>query len=354
MTNTAFSQFWWEEVPGPRRVRAEICEALKLAKSVVLTGTMIPWSKELRSLISKEFQDELDIYTDEISSSESTKDPASYLLNKFGHSEDANNYREGVDPPLPEYLRKIKAIERKLIYVSGKSEDEFASWGAFLNRYKPKNPEDGIFLVETSVPVDEIAVSGKMVVVDTTSKFSFYDVLSFSIYLASRLDYSELWKHYAAWAAALVYEKDIESIADVFANVLPGVSPENIHAVILQRTADRQHFKQSIWKTQLQILFPLIESLRTNIVSRYYQPIKDVLVSGKHDYYGRRILDPFDSELGFLTYLGSLNNNANDHLFPYDIYQEICFLHECRNKLAHLEFCDIPAINQIIKISGRL
>ena len=352
--STAVSHFWWEEIPGPRHVRTEICEALKSAKSVVLTGPVISWPKELRSLVSKEFQVEFGIYSEEISSSESSNNPSMYLLNKFGKPEDVHNYREGIDPPLPEYLKKTNAIERKLVYVPGISKNEFNSWGEFLKRYKPKSFNDGIFMVETSAPVEDIATSGRITIIDVSSRFSFYDVLSFAMLLASSLNYTEIWKHYAAWVAALIYEKDIETLADFLVKFLPGIVQGDIHTAIMQRTTDQQYTRQSIWKTQFQIVFPLIENARTSIISKYIKPIKDALASGEHIYCGRRILDPLDSEFGFLAYLGSLNDSANGHLFPYDIYQDICFLHECRNKLAHLEFCDIQEIDQIININIRL
>ena len=349
MTDQSASSLWWEEIQGPRSVRADIYTALCDAKSVTLTGENIPWSRTLRTLISSEIQNNLGIYADEINSSEITDNIEDYLLKRFGKNEDINNYREKIDPPLPEYIKRIGALEKKLIYISKTTQSCYKSFAAFLQSFRPRKAEDGIFLIETSGPVNDITSTNKITVIDVSSRITFYDVLSFSMLLVSKLDIKEIWKQYTAWMVSLLFGDNIELLADIITNVIPQSSTSDYHNIVKEKLADTTKFDKSLWTAQLQILFPVIENLRTFIIEKNLTEIGKTLQAEAEYYCGKRITDPYDAELGFLSYL-----SAKKQLFSYGINQNIQFLHVCRNLLAHMKYCDVSDIEKIVSLNSQL
>jgi len=347
MTDHSASSLWWEEIQGPRSVRADIYKDLCNAKSVTLTGENIPWSGTLRQLISADIQN-LNIYTDVINGDEIKTTIENCLLERFGKKEDINNYREKIDPPLPEYIRKIRALEKKLIYISKIAHNDYISLETFLQGFKSKKAEDGIFLIETSESIPGITSTNKISVIDAASRITFYDVLSFSMLLTSKLNIKEIWKQYTAWMLSLLFSDNIELLADIITNIIPQYSTNDYHNIVKEKLDDKTKFDKSLWTAQLQILFPIIENLRAFIIEKNFAEIEKALQEEEEYYCEERVTDPYDAELGFLFYLSS-----KKHLFSYETHQNIQFLHDCRNLLAHLKYCDASAIEKIDSLNSR-
>jgi len=349
MIEESVQSLWWEEIHGPRSVRAEIYGALCGAKPVILTGKAIPWLKFLRSLISTDIQNAFEIYTVIIDAEE--EDPGRYLLGRFG-KEFANSYREHSDPPLPKYLKNIKALENSLICITGIGDDCFKSWERFLKDFKTTKPEEGLFLINTSVPFNEIMKSTRITVIDIASKITFHDVLLFSMLLASKLDIDEIWKQYTAWMVSLLFGNNVELLADIVTNEMPRHSTNDYHNIIKSRLADgnllpdKANFDKSLWTAQIQILFPIIENLRVSIIKQNFEKMKNALQTKDEYYFGNRIVNPFDAELGLLAQLS--------YLFPDKMRQNIYFLRDCRNSLAHIEYCNVSDIDSIISLNSML
>jgi hypothetical protein len=346
MTDRSVDSVWWEEIHGPRTVKAEIYKALCGAKSVVLVGKAIPWSEKLRSLIGIDLQT-FGIYIEEISDAKNVEDPANYLLERFGKPDDRNNYREGKDPSLPKYIKNIRALANKFICISGITSNNCKSWETFLNGFKPERAEDGVFLFEVSTPPENIVNINRISVIDIASKISFYDVLSFSMLLSSTLKMEDIWKQYIAWITSLLYEKNIESLADVYSDCLFDCSINDIHTVLKDRIKDDNLFEKSIWTAQVKIFFPMIEELRIAIINQHKDKIEKYLQSGVYEYCDKQITDPYDAELGFLVYLSA---KSKGNIFSYEVFKNISFLHDCRNQLAHINYCDVSTIQGIISL----
>jgi len=348
MTEQSFDSIWWEEIHGPRTVRSEIYKAFCDAKSVVLAGGTAPWAKKLQFLISADLEGNLSIHTEEIHDVNKIRNPGEYLLGKFGKTDDKNRYREGSDPSLPEYIKTKKILENKFIYISKLEGDNYKPWEAFINSFKSKKATDGIFLIETSLPVQSIKTTNRITVIDIVSKISFYDVLSFSMLLSSILEVGDIWKQYIAHITSLLYDKNVESLGEFYSNYLSGCVIKDIHNVLKDKINDDILFEKSIRTAQIQILFPMIEELRIEIIRRHRDKIEKFLQSSEHkNLLDKRIVDPFDAELGFLVYLSAVSKGA---IFSRQISDIIYFLHERRNELAHIEYCDVSAIERIINL----
>ena len=348
MIEKSVSGIWWEEIYGPRLSRKQIYQTICLKKPVVFSAEAVPWPRTLISLIRAEIQENLGIYLEEINGNEKIENPGEYLLRKFGKREEINKYRAGVHPSLPEYIRNIGALENKLVFVSGVTTEKYKLWEKFIVQYKPKNEKGGLFLIEAKMPLNtEIAGSGRTAKIDIMSSISFYDILSFSILLASQLPVNEILKQYTAWTTSLLFNRKIETIAEMYSEKFIQSSFQDYHRILQTETNDELFFSKSLWTAQLQILFPVIENLRLKIINSHRADIEYILQTEDCYYCDRKITDPYDAELGFLVYLSWKNQKK---VFTAETAKNIQFLNECRNRLAHHEYCDAFAINKIIDL----
>ena len=351
MIDKSAANLWWEEIYGPRISRNEICKAISSAQSVIIIGDAIPWPKTLISLIKVELQENLGLYLEEINGYDNIENPGEFLLRKFGKPEEINKYRAGIHPSLPDYIKSIHALENKLIFITGLEAKTYELWEKFINQYRAKNEKEGLFLIEAFMPISDTKNSNRITKVDIMSKISFYDILSFSIFLSSSLKTEEIWKQYTAWTTGLLFSKKIESLANIYSDKLLQSSILNYHAILKTETSDEIFFNKALWTAQLQILFPIIENLRLIIINNHKSEIEYILQTEDCFYCDKKVTDPYDAELGFLIYLSRISSKR---LFDAETYKNILFLHDCRNHLAHLEYCDISDIEKIIELNNNL
>ena len=117
------------------------------------------------------------------------------------------------------------------------------------------------------------------------------------------------------------------------------------------RNNNFSEIEHRIWTAQIQVLFPIIELERVEIICKYENAIKSVLDSENITQYGELLTDAIDVELGTLCYLMSKRNN--DGLYYLYIPNEtdrdrIRFLHECRNNLAHVSCCSPKQVRELL------
>jgi len=362
MDQSERAHIFWKEIPGPRRILSDITGALMDARPVILDASEVPWMKDLRYMACSELQKE-GIYAEELNAREDRAgkagNPGLFLLERFGRKEDINRYREGIDPPLHEYLRSHHVLDDKLVCVWGISQERSKGWLDFVKRYKAKTPHDGLFLLETEKADLSNAASSavnKLAVIDVRSMISVYDVLSFAMLLASPLSFHVTWKHYLSWLASTVFENDIESLALFFAEESPRLdSPERLLTVLENHVEDPKQLRTAAWRAQLQIIFPLIENLRVYLIERHREKIQIALDRTDILYCGKKVEDPYDAELGFLIFLANqrISSNSGERLlfFPQEEFSNMVFLHECRNSIAHRDPCDAQKIEMIIRLA---
>ena len=349
MSNKSSSSIWWEEIQGPRSIKEEIFNSLSNGKSVILTGERIPWSKTLLYHISRDLEKIFNIYTEEKNGAENADNPEEFILKNFKKPNEGHTYRKGGGLSFTDYLKKVKVLENKLIYISGVSEKGYESWIKFLKEYKIDNAKKGIFLIEAGISLSQVNIvnTGRMSVIDVMSKISSYDILSFSMLLASKLDVNDIWKHYTAWVTSLAFEKNVESLANFIVEIVSQSEIKKFHSILKKEITDEKLFTKALWTTQIQILFPIIENLRIKIIEEYKNKLEDILSSETHEYYDTKITDPYDAELGFLFHLSKYNT-----LFPAKTKNTIRFLRDYRNNLAHLEYSDENEIDRIISLNS--
>jgi hypothetical protein len=272
-----------------------------------------------------------------------------YLLENFADRRIAVAFRESEDVSITEYLRNNKILCGKLFWITSVNEQQLTAWTPFFRKYQPKNSEDGLFLLEYSenlVNISNITLPKSIVPVDMIQEITLYDKLSFAMVLAAEMEEAEQWKHCIARIAVYFYEKNIEYFADT---LIDSDSKEVFFEKL--ESVDSADFKKNFWRAQLEIFFPLIERHRTRLVGKYYDQIKQALQQHDELYFGEKITDPIDAELGLLVYLANKFDQNNNRLllFPYAEYSMLANLHECRNKLAHRECLAIEEANRILE-----
>lgn len=107
----------------------------------------------------------------------------------------------------------------------------------------------------------------------------------------------------------------------------------------LSRTGKRDELEARLWRGQLDVLFPLIESERVTFVDMMEPQLEAILENEKIEQFGRQVTDPYDLEIGTLRYLTVRSANR---LYPPEAFMRdrLKLLRDCRNNLAHHTTCE--------------
>jgi hypothetical protein len=353
MIDTA--QIWWNGIAGPRRIIGRILDLLtdseaNMRKHLIFSISGCPWPDAMRECILSFMEHEHGLYASRIDAHNVDSEPLDrYLLENFANRRVASAFRESEGMSVTEYLRNNNILCGKLFWIIGVNQQQLAAWLPFFRKYHPRNGEDGLFLLEysdSSEGLAEITFPKSIALVDLMREASLYDRLSFAMTLVAEMEEIEQWKHCVARIAVYFYDNDIEMLADTLLN-------SGAKEVILEKLAsfDITRFTKAFWQAQLEIFFPLIERQRAHLVEKYHDQIRQALARHDELYFGERITDPMEAELGLLFYLANKFDQNNNRLlcFPYADYSMLADLHECRNKLAHRDCLDIKVINRVLE-----
>jgi hypothetical protein len=242
-------------------------------------------------------------------STQGEKEPGIFILEKLGQKEDRNGFRAGI-VPIYQHLKERQVVYNKFVCISNIESSKRFEWVNLITRYKAKDRQEGIFFLEVNNPTGENfgqTSSSRIFNVDIRSRISIYDVLSFTMLLSSSLLLNSTWKQYIGWLAAIVFEKDIESIAAFFNQDLCGLNPEEVLAHMRNNLRGKTLFTHSEWRAQIHIFFPIIEQIRIDFIVKNNNEIKNALEQNDIIYCQKRILDPYDTEFGSLVYMVSTN-----------------------------------------------
>jgi hypothetical protein len=355
MTSDDAAQIWWNGIAGPRRIIAHVLDLLtvpeaNLRKHLVFTVSGCPWPDTMRERIRGFMEHEYGLYTSQIDAHSIGSEPLDrYLLENFADQRISIAFRESEGVSIAGYLQNNKILYRKLFWITGVNQQQLAEWLPFFRKYQPRNNEDGLFLLEYSDSLEKLAETAFprcIVPVDMMQEASLYDRLSFAMNLIAEMEEIEQWKHCIARIAVYFYGNNIEMLADTLLH-------SGNKDIFLEKlvSVDSVRFKKVFWQAQLEIFFPLIERQRTRLIEKYYDQIEYALQQHDELYFGERITDPIEAELGLLIYLANKldQNNNRFFYFPYADYSILADLHECRNKLAHRDCLDIIAINRLLE-----
>ena len=286
-------------------------------------------------------------------------DPGRFLLDQFGLREVQNSYRSRSGQTIQNYLVKQEVLKNLVVWVKGLTEMQAEQWIKFCRDYRVKDLNHGLFVIECSRYPEKLETGGLARVI-FGNWVRQYDLQLFnSILLDSQRFYSDGWKRYVATLASYLCVNDAEiseryiRFSDFkredpimgFERILEcgeferrGADVESSHILALCRQQNYEELGRRIWAAQLQVLFPIIEMRRTQIVSLLHHEIDRCLSTGKIKQFGEVIDNPADVEFGTMVYMMALSDtNGYRSLYVADesLRKEIHFLRECRNTLAH-------------------
>lgn len=371
-----WEEFWWNNITGARSFVREVEMALEENKMVVLkVPSDLPWRNSMRSAIQTAFDERnscqnfiFDIVDaqDEIVES----DPGRYILNRYANSEVKHGYREKSKYSIQEYIITKQVLRKKILLIKGLSYETAQQWIQFCKDYFSKNMSDGLFILETHEPF-EWKLSKRITCIDFDNYVSTYDLQLFNSFILNDYNniYSNDWKKYIAAVVASVCMVDAEvselliRVMDFHSeSIISGLekisqmpefckrgSGKNVnHPLKYYRQGNIQKICYLIWQAQIQILFPLIELERVQLVEKWDVNIQQILNENTIIRFEETLKKPMDVDLGALCYM--LSGQAKYQLFipnEQDV-SRIKLLHRCRNKLAHVNCCSPEEIRALL------
>lgn len=375
------SMFWWANVPGPHRAVLEAAEALSANRSVLLKAPPdVSWPDVMRGVLEEQFKSRTGAY--EISVTRiyagdcpQEMDPGRFLLSRFASPADQRRYRPSSRLSVQDFLRQNGILENRLIWVYGLDEKSADEWLQFVRGYSGRRPQEGIFILEGPPDIPE-PEGQRTQTVDLASCITRDDVQLFCRFaLGSGSPEDGPWNDYIsalaarvcgtdAWLASAAAEDPairvtgilpvLEMLSATEDGALRAGTPGHVLAYVrMGRTEELEH---RIWSAQIEILFPLIELRRMTLVRRWEPAIQEGLDEDPVERFGSLVTEARDAELGALVFmLGRRMPDGRYNLYLPDpqARDEICFLAQCRNRLAHADICSPEETARILDEAGR-
>ncbi len=384
MIDMSWEEFWWNNITGAHVVVFKVADALLENKMVVLkVPSDLPWRYSMRSSIHTAFQERTDTRDvviepiDVIDDNPEGLEPGRYLLQRYASSSISRGYREKSKVSIQTYIAQKEVIKNRIIWVKGLEGSAANKWIKFCKGFTPKTVAEGLFVLE--IHGDVVSPESRFIkYIDYCECVSSYDVQLFNSFVLDNDEdsvyRSDLWKKYISTTAAMVCNVDAEVsellIRDVDfrkESAINGIAriagmPEfsrrgaeagSEHVLWLYRNKKMKELKHRIWASQVQVLFPVIEVERIEIIERYRDVINKALSDNYITQYGERIIDPMEVEFGSLCYMMSHRQDGDANMYmlyiPDETYRErIRFLHECRNLLAHVLVCEPEQVRRLL------
>jgi hypothetical protein len=258
--------------------------------------------------------------------------------------------------------------------VKGLTATTVARWIDFLLAFNACNPQNGRIVLEV---LDDLPYPKQNAVeeLDYSSYISDNNLQLFNSILLDRMpSISESWKRYISALAARLCETDAE-IAEYFINECEqqaadpigilkviaqdadyarrGASEGSKHVLSLVRNNCVSQIEKRIWRAQLQVLFPIVEAERINLIERIKHDLAAMIEVREIKQFGESIENPYDFEWGTLFYAMKLTN-INDEYYLKSLTKadrdEIRRFRDYRNNLAHGDCCTVTQVIEILAL----
>jgi hypothetical protein len=379
MSFAEWKEFWWNSITGPHAMVTKTVDLLLDKNTVVLiVPEDLPWRHEMRSAVEAAFKlkaegsDTMIHQADAADDCPPDTEPGKYLLQRFAPPEIRQAFREKAGIPLQTYMLKNAVLKNAIVWVKGLTPTQAGAWMKFCRGYAPSATEDGLIILEIQgdMPVSD---TRRIKTVALSDFISNYDLQLFnSFILDDASGYTETWKRYISAVGAHLCEADAE-VSETLVREIDFRSEEPLaglqmisdsaaferrgrensrHVLARCRAGDVDELNKRIWSAQVQILFPLIEFERMEIINSQSGEIQRGLDTYEITQYNQRIAAPLDMELGTLVYNFSHRADAYNYYIyiPDDAVRErIRFLHACRNTLAHVKSLSVRQVSALIE-----
>lgn len=376
---TRWEEFWWNHITGPNVVVSSVVSALLNGKMVVLkVPSDLPWRHSMRSAVHTAFSERSDCsdvvieLIDLRNENARQMQPGRFILDRFATPTISRGYREKSKVTVQDYISAKDIIKNRIVWIKGIDPDVAGEWIRFCRGFSQRSAAQGLFVLEVNENTS-VTETNLLRVINFSDCVSNYDVQLFnSFVLGNQKQYSDGWKKYIAVCTAAICGVDAEISQTMLQSLdfrvespLEGIRqidqmPDFMrrgengsnHVLWHYRNGDMALLEHRLWSAQVQVLFPMIELERVELIGRYERQIREVLASGGITQYNQILQEPMDVELGTLSYL--MGAKMEDGFYTLYIPSEedrkrIRFLHTCRNQLAHASCCTPEQVEQLLK-----
>lgn len=376
---TRWEEFWWNHITGPNVVVSSVVSALLNGKMVVLkVPSDLPWRHSMRSAVHTAFSERSDcsdVVTELIdlrNENARQMQPGRFILDRFATPTISRGYREKSKVTVQDYISAKDIIKNRIVWIKGIDPGVAGEWIRFCRGFSQRSAAQGLFVLEVNENTS-VTETNLLRVINFSDCVSNYDVQLFnSFVLGNQKQYSDGWKKYIAVCTAAICGVDAEISQTMLQSLdfrvespLEGIRqidqmPDFMrrgengsnHVLWHYRNGDMALLEHRLWSAQVQVLFPMIELERVELIGRYERQIREVLASGGITQYNQILQEPMDVELGTLSYL--MGAKMEDGFYTLYIPSEedrkrIRFLHTCRNQLAHASCCTPEQVEQLLK-----
>ena len=375
------SQIWWQEITGPRTFIANITEHLLDASVIVKVPDDLPWRHEMRQEIQSELREQYEyeeisviIIDAEEEVGENTAIGA-FVLERFALGDVARQYRKKSGKSITQYIIQKNVLQNDVLWVKGITSETVKRWLDFLLEFNACNSKKSRIVLEIR---DDIQYPEQNTVeeIDYSSYISDNNLQLFNSILLDRMpNITGAWKRYLSALAACLCETDAE-IAEYFLNehaeqagspisILKtiaqdsdysrrGAADGSSHILSLVRHKCTSQIERRIWKAQLQVLFPVVEAERINLIERIKHDLTAMISVREIRQYGESIVNPYDFEWGTLFYamkLTSINGEYYLKSLSKADREEIRRFRDYRNNLAHGDCCTVTQVSEILAVA---
>ena len=370
MRYIAWEELWWNNITGARTVVDRVAMALLENKMVVLkVPSDLPWRYPMRSAIQNAFNERTDsrdivIETiDAVDNNPANLEPGRFILQNYAASAIKAGYREKARISIQEYISDRNVIKNRIIWVKGLDEKTAGKWLQFCRGFSPRSAADGLFVLEVHGNIT--ATESKYIqYINFDDCVSSYDVQQLNCFiLDDQKLYTTNWKRYISTTVATVCGVDAE-ISEMLLKVVDfrnetaidglkrinemgdferrGTEKDSDHPLWHFRNNNTAELSHRIWTAQIQVLFPIIELERQKLIEKWHSASETALKENDVTQFGAVITAPAEAELGTLCFMMSCKVYGDYRMLyiPDEADRErIRFLHDCRNKLAHMNCC---------------
>ena len=349
-------QIWWTQIPKANQFLHTVTDTLLSGRSVILSVPAgLPWRQTMHELVER-FLNEGNPLDRLVTFGCPAEDVGEYLFSEYCKKEKRATYRRGTS--YAAFLARSEALvlNHCYLWVQNVPGERLGEWTQFIAEYNRALPPDrppALFLLETEDEEQRKGVKGVQRVT-FSEYFDEYDYFAFCALASAWEPMAPALRTYLAELCSTLCGQDVELCAEcirrgkqfleapeeTLGEIAVGEvrSDGSPFAICLEGDAVRE----SIWKSQIRALFPILQQYRSTLVGRHYGEIARSLPITTS--FGEVIDDPQDVELGPLILLAgrhclSLSGEEYDLL---DLFRDV------RNKLAHMKPVDFSTASKVL------
>ena len=349
---------WWEQVTRANSFIDKIVSAMLSEKSVVLVlPEHTPWCDRMQDAVENSLSKLNPSKSMKVIDSPQEK-VGEFMLNRYCHEEQRLQYRAGKSHA--EFLAKCEdtVLNSLYVWVRNIPEKLLPEWVGFLAEYhRNTSPEraSAVFVLETSDDKMRMKSVKGVVNISYSALMNTFDAYTFCILAASDAADEIYKKNYLAELVYSVCGEDIELCAacirqgtrfpkdpaGVLAEILSGACRSDGSSFAYD--VDEMNLEKRIWKTQMKMLFPMIEDYRGEFVGRYRKQI-DCQLPFRNNSNDVVFSEPEEVEIGTLSFMAAsklISIDAKEHTRLHQFK-------EARNTLAHLKILSLDEVYRIL------